>query len=63
MPKIQRAILSLTDKSGAVEFAGGLAELGVELISTGGTARQLREAGRGETWPRSPAFRRCSTAA
>ncbi len=45
MPKTQRAILSLTDKSGAVEFARGLAELGVELISTGGTARLLREAG------------------
>jgi phosphoribosylaminoimidazolecarboxamide formyltransferase/IMP cyclohydrolase len=47
MPKIERAILSLTDKSGAVEFARGLAGLGVELISTGGTARLLREAGLG----------------
>ena len=45
MAKIQRAILSLTDKSGAVEFAGGLADIGVELISTGGTARLLRDAG------------------
>lgn len=47
MPKIERAILSLTDKSGAVEFARGLAGLGVALISTGGTARLLREAGLG----------------
>jgi phosphoribosylaminoimidazolecarboxamide formyltransferase/IMP cyclohydrolase len=45
MPKIQRAILSVTDKTGLVEFAKGLAGMGVELISTGGTARQLREAG------------------
>jgi phosphoribosylaminoimidazolecarboxamide formyltransferase/IMP cyclohydrolase len=45
MSKVHRAILSLTDKSGAVEFARGLADLGVELISTGGTARLLREAG------------------
>ncbi|MBI4877384.1 MAG: bifunctional phosphoribosylaminoimidazolecarboxamide formyltransferase/IMP cyclohydrolase [Acidobacteria bacterium] len=45
MSKIQRAILSLTDKTGAAEFARGLAGMGVELISTGGTARLLREAG------------------
>jgi phosphoribosylaminoimidazolecarboxamide formyltransferase/IMP cyclohydrolase len=38
-------MLSLTDKTGAAGFARGLAELGVELISTGGTARLLREAG------------------
>lgn len=43
--KIQRALLSVTDKSGLVEFAKALADYGVELISTGGTARALREAG------------------
>ncbi|KAA6456936.1 bifunctional phosphoribosylaminoimidazolecarboxamide formyltransferase/IMP cyclohydrolase [Acidobacteria bacterium AB60] len=43
--RIRRALLSVTDKSGLVEFARGLAGFGVELISTGGTARTLREAG------------------
>jgi phosphoribosylaminoimidazolecarboxamide formyltransferase/IMP cyclohydrolase len=45
MPKVQRALLSVTDKTGLVEFARRLAALGVELVSTGGTARALREAG------------------
>ncbi|MGZ4853665.1 MAG: bifunctional phosphoribosylaminoimidazolecarboxamide formyltransferase/IMP cyclohydrolase [Candidatus Angelobacter sp.] len=45
MPKIQRAILSVTDKTGLVEFAQQLAALKVELVSTGGTAKLLREAG------------------
>ena len=45
MSKIQRAILSVTDKSGLVEFARKLSGLGVELVSTGGTARLLRESG------------------
>lgn len=45
MAKIQRAILSVTDKTGLVEFARRLSGLGVELISTGGTARLLRESG------------------
>ncbi|HBY62428.1 MAG TPA: bifunctional phosphoribosylaminoimidazolecarboxamide formyltransferase/inosine monophosphate cyclohydrolase, partial [Solibacterales bacterium] len=45
MPKIERALLSVTDKSGLVDFARGLSALGVELVSTGGTARLLREAG------------------
>jgi len=45
MAKIQRAILSVTDKAGLVEFARRLAALGVELISTGGTAGALRQAG------------------
>jgi len=40
-----RAILSVSDKSGVVEFARGLAELGWEILSTGGTARLLRESG------------------
>ena len=45
MAKIQRAILSVTDKNGLVEFARKLSGLQVELISTGGTAKLLREAG------------------
>lgn len=45
MPKIQRALLSVFDKSGLVPFAQTLAAAGVELISTGGTAKALREAG------------------
>jgi phosphoribosylaminoimidazolecarboxamide formyltransferase / IMP cyclohydrolase len=40
-----RALLSVSDKSGLVEFAQGLAALGCELVSTGGTARALRDAG------------------
>ena len=43
--RIQRAILSVTDKSGLVEFARRLSALGIELISTGGTATLLRESG------------------
>lgn len=43
--RIQRALLSVTDKTGLVEFATQLTAHGVELISTGGTARALREAG------------------
>ncbi len=45
MPKIQRAILSVTDKSGLVEFARRLSDLKIELISTGGTAKLLRDSG------------------
>jgi len=45
MPRIQRVLLSVTDKTGLAVFAQGLAGLGCELISTGGTARLLREAG------------------
>jgi len=45
MPQIKRALLSVTDKTGIIEFARGLAALGVELVSTGGTARTLKEAG------------------
>src|ERR1700760_4933597 len=43
--KISRALLSVSDKTGLLEFAKGLAEHGVMLISTGGTAKALREAG------------------
>lgn len=45
MRKIKRAIISVSDKTGVVEFAHGLVELGVEILSTGGTRRQLAEAG------------------
>src|ERR687884_1975945 len=40
-----RALLSVSDKSGLIDFARGLDQLGWELVSTGGTARALREAG------------------
>ena len=43
--RIQRAILSVTDKTGLVEFARQLSGLGIELISTGGTAKLLRDSG------------------
>ncbi|MDE3132055.1 MAG: bifunctional phosphoribosylaminoimidazolecarboxamide formyltransferase/IMP cyclohydrolase [Acidobacteriota bacterium] len=43
--QVGRAILSVSDKAGIVEFARGLAELGIELVSTGGTAHELSEAG------------------
>ena len=43
--KIRRALLSVTDKKGIVEFARELARFDVEIISTGGTAKELREAG------------------
>lgn len=42
---IRRALLSVSDKTGLVEFATGLCELGVEIVSTGGTAQLLKEAG------------------
>ena len=45
MPKIQRAILSVTDKTGLVDFARQLSSFGIELISTGGTAKLLRDSG------------------
>jgi phosphoribosylaminoimidazolecarboxamide formyltransferase / IMP cyclohydrolase len=44
-----RALLSVSDKSGLTAFAAGLVELGFELVSTGGTAAVLREAGLGVT--------------
>jgi phosphoribosylaminoimidazolecarboxamide formyltransferase/IMP cyclohydrolase len=43
MSKVQRALLSVTDKTGIVEFSRKLHELGIELLSTGGTAKLLRE--------------------
>src|SRR5215218_5843438 len=42
---IAQALLSVSDKTGLVEFARGLAARGIRLLSTGGTARALEEAG------------------
>ena len=62
--RIRRALLSVTDKTGLVDLAKALASFGVELVSTGGTARALREAGLAvRTSATSPAFPRCSMAA
>ena len=44
MTKIKRALISVSDKTGVVDFALGLHKLGVEILSTGGTAKALREA-------------------
>jgi phosphoribosylaminoimidazolecarboxamide formyltransferase/IMP cyclohydrolase len=44
-PKIQRALITVSDKAGLAEFARGLVAAGVELFSTGGTRRHLEEAG------------------
>jgi phosphoribosylaminoimidazolecarboxamide formyltransferase/IMP cyclohydrolase len=43
--QVARALLSVSDKTGIVEFARGLRELGIEIVSTGGTAQELEEAG------------------
>jgi phosphoribosylaminoimidazolecarboxamide formyltransferase/IMP cyclohydrolase len=43
--RVRRALISVSDKTGIVDFARGLARLGVEIVSTGGTATALREAG------------------
>ncbi|MBI3757342.1 MAG: bifunctional phosphoribosylaminoimidazolecarboxamide formyltransferase/IMP cyclohydrolase, partial [Deltaproteobacteria bacterium] len=45
MSKVSRALISVSDKRGVVEFARGLAALGIEILSTGGTAKSLLEAG------------------
>ncbi len=45
MAKVQRALISVSDKTGVIEFARGLASLYIEIISTGGTAKLLREQG------------------
>jgi len=45
MKKISRALISVSDKAGVADFAAGLAALGVEILSTGGTAKLLREKG------------------
>jgi len=44
-PKIARALLSVSDKTGLADFARGLRAQGVEIVSTGGTAKQLHDAG------------------
>src|SRR3954453_23468995 len=43
--RVRRALLSVSDKRGIVDFARGLAELGIEIVSTGGTAQELTDAG------------------
>ncbi len=45
MAKIQRAVISLSDKTGIVQFAKDVQSFGVEILSTGGTAKALRESG------------------
>ncbi len=45
MSAIQRALISVSDKRGLIDLATGLAELGVEILSTGGTAKMIQEAG------------------
>ena len=45
MASIQQALISVSDKTGVIEFAKALAEQGVKILSTGGTAKLLREAG------------------
>src|SRR3954449_7129484 len=45
MAKIQRVLISVTDKTGIIDFARALNELGAEIVSTGGTARMIRENG------------------
>lgn len=45
MGKVERALISLTDKSGIEGFARELAALGIDLLSTGGTAKKIRDAG------------------
>ena len=43
--RVSRALLSVSDKTGLVDFARGLAECGIDLISTGGTRKALADAG------------------
>ena len=43
--RISRALLSVSDKTGLVDFARALAERGIELVSTGGTRKALADAG------------------
>ena len=45
MKRISRALLSVSDKTGIVDFARSLSDLGIEILSTGGTARAIREGG------------------
>ncbi len=43
--RIARALISVSDKTGLIEFARGLASHGIELVSTGGTAKTIKDAG------------------
>lgn len=45
MAKIRRALISVSNKEGILDFAKGLSELGIEILSTGGTAKLLRDGG------------------
>ncbi|HEX8989684.1 MAG TPA: hypothetical protein VF816_17130, partial [Rhodocyclaceae bacterium] len=45
MSKVTQALISVSDKRGVVDFARDLAALGVTILSTGGTAKMLRDAG------------------
>ena len=57
--RVTRALLSVSDKTGLIEFASALTGHGVELVSTGGTAKAIAAAGlRSRTSPTSPAFPR-----
>ena len=61
-PPITQALPSVSDKTGLTDFARGLAALGVKLLSTGGTAKTLAEAGLPVTEVASyTGFPRCST--
>lgn len=56
---VKRALISVSDKTGIVEFAKGLHELGVEIISTGGTMKAIADAEfRLCLFPRLPVFRK-----
>jgi len=60
--KVSRALLSVSDKSGIVEFARALAALGVQILSTGGTAKLLEKEGIAVTEvSATPGSPRCST--
>ena len=43
--KIKRALISVSDKTGLVDFAKGLSQYGVEILSTGGTYKAIKDAG------------------
>ena len=58
---ISRALISVSDKSGLVPFCKELQDLGVDILSTGGTANALRKAGRSPMFLNSPVPRSCST--
>ncbi len=44
MGKIARALISVSNKNGILDFARGISKLGIEILSTGGTAKMLRDA-------------------